>query len=197
MIYFRDTNQIIITPTKVASTALHLHLCKRENAIWVMGPSNGNIEKHNTELPFSVTNMNFQAAVVIRNPWTRVRSFWKHHFKHFPESSWIENFEEWFDYHYTHFVTPDGFYRQCKQYMVYPDMFIIRYENLQHDVERFLGYHIGPVPYEHVSPVKDVPEISYECMKKIQNLYLPDLYLGDYNHEPTEDQFIVCKETSS
>lgn len=92
MIWLKDKNIVLVTPPKTGSTALHEALCEGGSGIYVMGPCWGFVEKHTWVLPLWAKGAS--VGVVVRNPWARLSSFYRHHFKY--EWPHFGSFDEWY-----------------------------------------------------------------------------------------------------
>lgn len=78
MIFSYDPAIAIYTPPKTGSTSLHSALCKDGPFVYVVGPQfeTGEIEKHTVHRPYFGANAKYY--MVVRNPYDRLLSLWRH-----------------------------------------------------------------------------------------------------------------------
>jgi hypothetical protein len=78
MIALLDKKLLILTPPKCGSTSLHTYLCQHVDSVFIIGPQlDGRIDKHTGRIPFDFRN--YKRYLVVRNPYTRFISLYKHH----------------------------------------------------------------------------------------------------------------------
>ena len=77
VIHFFDRSLTIITPAKCGSSSLHVALCTAEiGGMFAVGHKD--LNKHTNELPYEATLDGWQVAVLVRNPYDRAASLYRH-----------------------------------------------------------------------------------------------------------------------
>jgi hypothetical protein len=166
MIVHHKRKQVILTPPHTASGNLHRALCTPELGWqWVIGPNrDGVVDHHYMQIPDGWGWDGYEVAVVVRNPFDRLRGLFLH--AEFAAHRHGDPIPDWTSFCASIFEQECWFYRCSITELLGPQRYddLIRFESLDTGLERFVGrpVKLSPPhrPQEEIAEVYELPAYS-------------------------------------
>ena len=190
MIYFDMEKKCILTPPHVASNHIHEACCAGHRVWWVNGMNqDGVIDHHCNEQALGVSWKGAQIACVVRHPVDRLVGLFEHYLKFSTLTS--DPLLNWADF-VRKTVSGDH------QYWIYrttisrwlgktPVDTWIRYENLQEDLDTFVGYEVELKPALNLDRDWDGYLSDSELIAAIEEWAADDMERWGYTSRQRQD----------
>lgn len=176
MIFHKPTGTAIFTPSKSASSSLHTACYKARERGFVLRSGPALWDRHDISNHCNDGEIRMvdhvkveRRALLVRNPYRRIPSIWKHVVHH---DGCGLTFREWLAG-----IEPTNWLSPSSHYCLEPDI-IVHAESLEEDMEDAFGFRLD-ILRENISEVQH-PELSQQDKDRIWDLYKEDFELGGY-----------------